>query len=96
VHEDDAYTVGLSAGSTAGATVSQRLMANGAETMRYNLYTDAARSAIWGNASPALVPGTGSGLGSNAPLTVYGRVAAGQAGLAAGNYQDSVTVTVTY
>ncbi|MEO5845656.1 MAG: spore coat U domain-containing protein [Caldimonas sp.] len=93
------YTVGLSAGATAGATIAQRLMANGADTMNYNLFTDPARTTIWGNsaAAPTWVAGTGTGMGNPQVLTVYGRVPSGQTNLAVGSYADTaVTVTVTY
>jgi spore coat protein U-like protein len=91
------YTVGLNAGVTAGATIAQRLMANGPDTMQYNLYTDAARSNIWGNSSGSWVSSTGAGLGIAQTLTVYGRVASGQTNLAVGNYQENtITVTATY
>jgi spore coat protein U-like protein len=93
------YTVGLDAGVTAGATIAQRLMANGADTMQYNLYTDATRSTVWGNsaAAPAWVSGTGAGLGTAQVLNVYGRVPTGQTNLAVGNFtENTITVTVTY
>jgi spore coat protein U-like protein len=91
------YTVGLDAGVTAGATIAQRLMANGANTMQYNLYTDAARTTIWGNTVGSWVSASGAGLGIAQTLTVYGRVASGQTNLAVGNYQENtITVTVTY
>lgn len=93
------YTVGLNAGTTTGATIAQRLMANGADTMQYNLYTDAARSTVWGNSAvaPTWVSGTGAGLGTAQVLTVYGRVPSGQTNLAVGTYTETaVTVTVTY
>ena len=97
--KNSAYTVGLNAGATAGATIAQRLMANGADTMQYNLYTDAGRTTIWGNsaAAPAWVAGTGAGLGTAQVLNVYGRVPSGQTNLAVGSYTETaVTVTVTY
>jgi spore coat protein U-like protein len=97
--KNSAYTVGLNAGATAGATIAQRLMANGADTMQYNLYTDAGRTTVWGNsaAAPAWVSGTGAGLGTAQVLTVYGRVPTGQTNLAVGSYTETaVTVTVTY
>jgi spore coat protein U-like protein len=97
--KNSAYTVGLNAGATAGATIAQRLMANGADTMQYNLYTDAGRATVWGNtaAAPAWVSGTGAGLGTAQVLTVYGRVPTGQTNLAVGSYTETaVTVTVTY
>jgi spore coat protein U-like protein len=93
------YTVGLNAGTTTGATIAQRLMANGSDTMDYNLYTNAARSTIWGNSAtaPTWVTGTGAGLGTAQVLTVYGRVPTGQTNLAVGSYTEAtVTVTVTY
>jgi spore coat protein U-like protein len=91
------YTVGLDAGVTAGATIAQRLMANGANTMQYNLYTNAARSTIWGNTVGSWVSGSGAGLATAQTLTVYGRTASGQTNLAVGNYQENtITVTVTY
>ena len=93
------YTVGLNAGVTTGATIAQRKMANGADIMNYNLYTNAARTTIWGNSAvaPTWVSGNGAGLAIAQTLTVYGRVASGQTNLAVGNFQENtVTVTVTY
>lgn len=93
------YTVGLSAGTTTGATIAQRLMANGTDTMNYNLYTTAARATVWGNSAvaPTWVSGTGAGLGNAQVLTVYGRVPTGQTNLAVGSYAEAaITVTVTY
>lgn len=93
------YTVGLDAGVTTGATIAQRKMANGADIMNYNLYTDAARSIIWGNSAvaPTWVSGTGAGMQTPQVLNVYGRVASGQTNLAVGTYTETaITVTVTY
>jgi spore coat protein U-like protein len=97
--KNTSYTVGLNAGTTAGASLAQRLMANGSDTMNYNLYTDAARTTVWGNsaAAPTWVSGTGAGMGTAQALTVYGRVPSGQTNLAVGSFvETAVTVTVTY
>ncbi len=97
--KNSAYTVGLNAVTTTGATIAQRLMAYGADTMDYNLYTTAARTTIWGNSAvaPTWVSGSGAGLGNPQVLTVYGRVPTGQTNLAVGSYAETaVTVTVTY
>ena len=97
--KNTSYTVGLNAGTTAGATLAQRLMANGSDTMNYNLYTDAARTTVWGNsaAAPTWVSGTGAGMGTPQALTVYGRVPSGQTNLAVGSFvETAITVTVTY
>ncbi len=93
------YTVGLNAGTTTGATIAQRKMADGAETMDYNLFTNATHTTIWGNSAvaPTWVSATGAGLNTPQVLTVFGRVPSGQTGLAVGSYTEStITVTVTY
>jgi len=67
--------------------------------MNYNLYTDAARTTIWGNsaAAPLWVSGTGAGLSIPQTLTVYGRVASGQTNLAVCNDQENtIPAPVTY
>ena len=95
--KNSAYTVGLNAGTTTGSTIAQRLMANGTDTMDYNLFTDAGRASIWGNSAGSWVSGTGAGMGTAQVLNVYGRVAAGQTNLAVGTFTEpTVTVTVTY
>jgi spore coat protein U-like protein len=91
------YVVGLTAGTTPGATIAQRLMASGTDLMNYNLYTDAARSSVWGNTAGSWVSGTGAGMGTPQALTVYGRVAGGQTNLAAATYTETaITVNVTF
>jgi len=91
------YTVGLTAGTTPGATIAQRLMASGTDLMNYNLYTDAARSSVWGNTAGSWVSGTGAGMGTPQALTVYGRVAGGQTKLVAATYTETaITVNVTF
>ena len=95
--KDSSYTVGLNGGTTTGSTIASRLMANGANTMQYQLYSDSARSAIWGNTSGSWVSGTGLGMGTGQALVVYGRVPSGQTNLAVGSYAEpTITVTVTY
>ncbi|GLI95042.1 Csu type fimbrial protein [Methylocystis echinoides] len=88
-----AYSVGLNAGAGAGATYAARKMTSGATTVNYALYTDAARTTVWTEASPNMI--TGSGTGAAVNLNVYGRVPA-QAVPGAGTYSDTVTVTVNY
>ena len=91
------YTVGLSSGTTTGATIAQRLMASGTDLMNYNLYSDAGRASVWGNAAGSWVSGTGAGMGTPQALTVYGRVAGGQTNLAAATYTEAaITVNITF
>jgi|HubBroStandDraft_6_1064221.scaffolds.fasta_scaffold117093_3 spore coat protein U-like protein len=90
------YDIGLDAGTTTGGVVSQRLLNNGStsETIKYNLYTNAGRSVIWGNTvSTDTVHATGNG--AQQTYTIYGRVP-GQNTPTPGTYTDTITVTVTY
>jgi spore coat protein U-like protein len=88
------FNVGLDAGSTPGASVATRLMSSGSGAVGYKLYSNAARTANWGNTVGADAV-SGSGSGGLLNFTVYGRVAP-QPTPAPGTYSDTVTVTVTY
>ena len=88
------YNIGLNAGTGAGATVAVRKMTSGGATVNYSLYTDAGRSTVWGNTvGTDTVSATGNGAAQS--TTVFGRVPV-QTTPAAGTYNDTVTVTVTY
>ncbi|CAN5417845.1 spore coat U domain-containing protein [soil metagenome] len=91
-----AYSVGLDAGTGAGATIAARKMtvAAGTDVLSYSLYLDSTRTSVWGTTvGTNTKAGTGSGLLQNIP--VYGRVAANQSPTP-GVYTDTVTVTLTY
>ena len=83
-------------GTGSGATFANRRMASGANSLNYSLYTDAARTSIWGDGSggTAIVSNTGTGAAQNLP--VYGRVPLGQSSAQVGSYADAVMVTITY
>lgn len=94
------YDVALSAG-TSGSFL-QRYMALGTEQLPYNLYTDAARSLVWGSGSAGsrvvsggmkVNPGAHSSLTNS--HTVYGRIPAG-VDAALGRFSDSIVVTLTF
>jgi spore coat protein U-like protein len=89
------YTVSLSAGNGAGATVSARLLTGPSlQTVTYSVYRDASRTQVWGTTiGTNTVAGTGSG--ATQTLTAYGRIAA-QTTPGTGAYSDIVTATVTY
>ena len=91
-----AYTVALNVG-TGGGTFATRSMANGTNLMNFNLYTSAARTTIWGDgtASTGTVVGTGAGVLTSSPNTVYGNIPISQ-DLPAGTYSSTITVTVNY
>lgn len=94
------YTISLNAGTTTGGSFAQRLMASGANTLQYNLFTDVAHSLIFGDGTGTshTVTGTGSGVATANAVTVFGQLldnATNQLAVAA-NYTDTITVTVTY
>jgi spore coat protein U-like protein len=91
-----AATIAISQGSTTdGASTDLapvRQMANGAITLAYSISTSVG-GAEWGNTKESGSVFTSNG--SSTPVNVYGRIAAGLA-VTAGNYTDSLTVTVEY
>jgi hypothetical protein len=90
------YTLGLDQGVGTGATVAVRLMAGAltGSTLAYTIYSDTARTTVWGNTVGSnTVAGTGSGMPQI--LTGFGRVPSAQLS-APGAYTDTVTATVTY
>lgn len=92
-----AWSADAGVGAGTGATMAVRKMANGANLLNYVLYTDTARTTVWGNAADATtLKISGTGTGSAQANTIYARVPSGQTSLPAGAYSDTVTVTVTY
>lgn len=89
------YNIGLNEGTGGGTINGGRQMASvGGQKLNYQLYSDSARSKIWGNTVPTdTVTGTGTGLAQ--AHTVYGTVPAKQI-LPAGDYTDTITVRIYY
>ncbi|WP_282296501.1 spore coat U domain-containing protein [Stenotrophomonas sp. PS02289] len=98
------YTIALNAGSNAGTandvTTRRMINTNSAVTTNnfvgYQLYSNATRTTVWGaTAGTNTVAGTGNGAAQAYPI--YGQVANPSVNNAAtGNYQDTVTATITY
>lgn len=85
--------------SPGGATsVPARRMVQGANTLSYNIYSDANHTTLWGDgaggAGTVTLPFNGL-LSYAASVKAYGRIPARQY-VRAGAYTDTVTVTVTY
>jgi spore coat protein U-like protein len=99
--KNTAFTVALNAGSTTGDAFAQRLMGgSGTNTLQYNLFTTAALTGIFGDGTGGTltVGGTGLGVATANSVQVFGQVpdsATNQAAVA-GNYSDTITVTVSY
>lgn len=90
------WTATAGAGGGTGATLASRRMTAGSNTLTYNLYTDSARSTVWGDGTGSTGTVTNTGTGSAQAFSIYGRVPLGQSSVPAGSYSDTVAVTVTY
>jgi spore coat protein U-like protein len=87
--------IGITRGS--GSTFNPRSMSRGGEQLTYNLYLDAARTSIWGDATGGSQMYVNVGFPNNTDitLTVYARIPPGQ-DVSAGTYTDSVAAIVLF
>lgn len=89
--------IALSTGSSGNYL--SRTMQSGANTLNYNLYTNAGRTTTWGdgNGGSSIVTDTFTLAigGFTTTDTVYARLPERQ-NVAAGTYSDTITVTVNY
>ena len=79
-------------GGTAG-DVNNRAMGSGSNKLKYQLYKNATRTALWGTGTDAYQLSLLSTLTGN--VNVYGRIPSGQA-VAPGTYNDVVNITLTF
>jgi spore coat protein U-like protein len=91
------YSIHLDGGLHQSSTgVQYRQMANGSALLPYRLYQDSGRSVLFavnGSSDATNLTGTGAAVVTR----VYGQIPAGiQIPTARGDYNDTVTVTVTY
>lgn len=91
-------TVALSPGG--GGNYAARRLLSGTGQLAYQLYTDSARSTVWGDGSAGTSVKTDGymlavGVRVTRGYTVYGRIPAGQR-VPAGTYTDAILVTLTY
>ncbi len=89
------YTLSFDGGTTSGGTIAQRLMANGAATLKYNLYTTSADTTILGDGTSGSSTLSGTGNGAAQSTTIYGAIPVGQY-VTPGSFADTVTATVSY
>ena len=91
------FTVKLDQGENSGGSFHPRMLeiTAGSESLQYNLYRDSARQEIWGDGTGNTFVNTGTGTGSEIPLTVYGRITARQKGRVE-LYQDLINVLVEW
>jgi len=90
--------------STGGSgSYTPRQLRSGPGTLGYNLWSDLARSGVWGNGSAGTIVVTGSlrvgpgqGNGSRTAVhPIYGRIPALQ-DAQEGDFVDSIVATLTY
>jgi spore coat protein U-like protein len=90
------YTIAMNGGSTTGNIADRKMSVNGSGpgVIAYQLYLDNHRTVLWGDGVTGTVqPGTGTG-GQQTP-TVFAQVPV-QANASVGNFQDTVTVTLSF
>lgn len=84
------YTVALDKGMSGVRTIT----ATGG-SITYELYTNAARTIVWGDGTGGSQTAAGTGNGTVQNITVYGTMNMGS-GVVSGAYSETVTVTLTY
>lgn len=92
--KDTTYSIGISNGN---GTISQRYMGSveggNTDTLPYNIYTDATRTTVVGNGGEgSLITGTGTGEDVGHQFYAYSDAKY----IRAGNYSDSLVMTITY
>ena len=93
---DHNITITLSRGD--GTSYATRRMVKGTEQLFYNLYRDAARTAIWGDGTggtQAFTIGNPQANNTDLSVAIFGRVPAGQ-NVSVGSYIDTITVTLIF
>ena len=94
---DPAPNIALSTGGSG--TYSPRRMTGGVWTLNYNLYTNVARTIVFGDGTGGTAtvnpPGVNVPGNTDYTATIYGRIPALQ-NVGAGGYTDTITVTVTW
>jgi len=91
------HNISISLDKGGAPTFDPRRLLNGANTLNYNLYLDAARTTIWGDGTGGtqnlFVQNPANNRDISIPL--YGRIPAGQS-TSAGNYSNTLTVTINF
>jgi spore coat protein U-like protein len=84
---------GLNAGIASSESVPIRQLRSAGNVIGYFLYSNSARTTVFGNTPQTGVEQTGTGL--NASATVFGQIPGAQ-NAPPGTYADTVTATVTF
>lgn len=92
---DTAWTATANAGLGNEATITNRKMQSGGNSLNYSLFTDTAGTTLWGDGTTGSTIG-GTGTGQFVATAITGVIPANQTTVPAGTYTDTVTVTVNY
>ena len=87
---------GASVALSISPTSNRKMLSNG-QALNYGIYSNSARSAHWGDGATAPMRSTGAmqtNETKNLQFTLYGRIPPLQ-NIAAGNYADSLLITIT-
>jgi spore coat protein U-like protein len=80
-------------GGAAGRQMAHQSLA---DTLTYELYSNAPGGAVWGSGNGGPTVSYTATTSAPSTLTVFGRIPLGQNNAAVGNYSDTVGVTVTF
>jgi spore coat protein U domain-containing protein, fimbrial subunit CupE1/2/3/6 len=91
------HNISISIDKGGASTFDPRRLLNGGSTLNYNLYLDAARTTIWGDGTGGTQNFFVRNPANNQDISIplYGRIPAGQ-GTSAGNYSNTLTVTINF
>jgi spore coat protein U-like protein len=92
-----ATNISISLSDGSSTTYSPRTLRKGSEILQYNLYSDAARTTVWGDgtAGTSVYTNANPPNNSNVTVTVYGRIPA-QQDVSAGSYTDTVSAVINF
>lgn len=86
------WSLAMDGGAHELAT-QRRMLGGNNEYIPYDLYSDASRSTP---ITASTIAYSNTGTGAIQPLTIYGRIPSGAPTPSAGNYLDTVLLTLTY
>ena len=86
------YTLKLDPNSSGN--FSERKMSNGTDFLTYNIYSDVARTLVWGDGTNSSVTISGQ-TGTTGQHPFYGRIPAKQ-NVSVGNYSDTIIITIVF
>ncbi|WP_308364976.1 MULTISPECIES: spore coat U domain-containing protein [unclassified Microbulbifer] len=89
-------SISFNAGTGGSSTFATRQMANGANTINYNIYRDSAHTEILGDGSGGTFTIDFTSTGGNDQFMVFGQTDPGQNPKPIGTYSSTITATITF